>query len=76
MLTRRASRRRHERIANPADPAGVGGEEGARGDVAGCHMVEVKTGFDECEAELVEEVIEGLVRGEGGNVEVVSESLK
>ena len=42
----------------------------------GCHRVEVKTGLDEYEAELVEEVIEGLVRGEGGNVEVVSESLK
>ena len=54
----------------------VGGDEGAHGDVAGRHRVEVKTGFDEYEAELVEEVIEGLVRGEGGNVEGVSESVK
>ena len=54
----------------------VGGDECAHGDVTGRHRVEVKTGLDEHEAEMVEEVIEGLVRGEGGNVEVVSESLK
>ena len=59
-----------------AEVAGVGGDKDTGGDVGGRRVVEVQTGLDECEVELVKEVLEGLVKGEGGIVVGEDEILK
>ena len=59
-----------------AEVAGVGGDEDTGGDVDGRRVVEVQTGLDECEVELVVEVLEGLVKGEGDIVGEKDEFFK